>query len=103
MSELLGCPFCGVWNNLSVKHDDGLSWVKCYGCGATGPETTKYSGDDGEPATDWNTRAQQAKPVVTRVMIQQWADRHDINRDSTELRAMVEDAMTITAALSAGE
>ncbi|MBS4049013.1 MAG: Lar family restriction alleviation protein [Alphaproteobacteria bacterium] len=108
MSELLPCPFCGVWNNLSVKHDDGLSWVKCHGCGATGPETTKYSGDDGEPVTDWNTRAQQAKPVVDDAMVDRaliaWiGPLWSLLKDHTVKRLKRDMAMTLTAALSTGE
>lgn len=52
-SELQPCPFCGG-TKISARHDDGLAWKRCDGCGATGPENTKYSGDD---KPDWNTRA----------------------------------------------
>lgn len=74
MSELLPCPFC-CGTNLSRNHDDGLSWIKCHGCGATGPETTKYSGDDGEPVTDWNSRVASVQAEPTAWLVTRERDR----------------------------
>lgn len=53
--ELKVCPFCGGGDIISVC-DDGLHWNRCNGCGATGPETTRYSGEEGTECIDWNTR-----------------------------------------------
>lgn len=65
--ELLPCPFCGSVKIVG-RDDDGLFWQRCTGCGATGPETTKYSGEEGDPFTDWNTRADLARaPAVKDV------------------------------------
>jgi len=53
---LLPCPFCkGI--QIEQCHDDGLHWDRCKSCGATGPTTHKYSGEEDEPYNDWNTRA----------------------------------------------
>lgn len=49
------CPFCGGTEILSCW-DDGLYWKRCAKCGATGPETTKYDGEEGDPYLEWNTR-----------------------------------------------
>ena len=57
--ELKPCPFCG-WHNVQAKHEDGIFWHKCADCGATGPTLSRYSGEEGEPYTEWNTRAQLA-------------------------------------------
>lgn len=62
--ELLpNCPFCGG-NKITGCDDDGLFWKRCISCGATGPETSKYSGEEGEPYPDWNTRVSVSVPVV---------------------------------------
>lgn len=53
---ILPCPFCGGTKIVKCD-DDGLFWKRCTSCGATGPETTKYSGEEGDAFTDWNTRA----------------------------------------------
>jgi hypothetical protein len=53
MSE---CPFCGK-TELEPVNDDGIFWMRCRTCDATGPKTSKYSGEEGEPFVDWNTRA----------------------------------------------
>lgn len=53
--ELKPCPFCGG-REISVKHDDGIHWLRCDTCEATGPTLTKYHGEEGEPCVDWNTR-----------------------------------------------
>jgi len=66
MSELLPCPFCGS-DRVEGQVDDGLHWVRCRSCQATGPVTTKYAGEEGEKFSDWNTRTQpteQAQPVA---------------------------------------
>ena len=57
--KLKPCPFCGK-RDLSPVTDDGLAWVRCEDCGATGPETTRYDEDD---APDWNTRPVAGEPV----------------------------------------
>lgn len=48
------CPFCGS-TDLKKRRDDGLFWIRCDACGATGPENTKYAEED-EP--QWNRRAE---------------------------------------------
>jgi len=55
--ELKSCPFCGSSKIVATGDDDGRYWKRCISCGATGPETSKYSGEEGDPYTDWNTRA----------------------------------------------
>lgn len=57
--ELKPCPFCGG-NKIVAYDDDGLFWKRCVSCGATGPETTKYDGEEGDPYYDWNARADLA-------------------------------------------
>lgn len=54
--ELLPCPFCGG-RKTEACHDHGIAWTRCKSCGATGPALTKYSGEEGEQCTDWNSRA----------------------------------------------
>lgn len=56
INQELPCPFC-VGCKTEVCHDDVLAWTRCKSCGATGPALTKYSSEEGEPCTDWNTRA----------------------------------------------
>lgn len=63
--ELLPCPFCGG-HKTEVCHADGLAWTRCKSCGATGPALSKYSGEEGEPCTDWNSRA-SAQPAGVAV------------------------------------
>lgn len=58
--HLSACPFC-CKTELSRCWDDGLYWIRCVSCGATGPETTKRSDED---APDWNSRA-NAEPATT--------------------------------------
>lgn len=59
--HLSPCPFCNR-TELARCWDEGLYWIRCVSCGATGPETTKYSGEEGDPYFDWNSRT--AAPVV---------------------------------------
>jgi hypothetical protein len=57
--NLKPCPFCGS-TMLENSSDDGISWITCRNCNATGPITSKYSGEEGEPYFDWNSRAEQS-------------------------------------------
>ncbi len=63
--ELKPCPFCGGLKIVKCD-DDGLFWKRCTSCGATGPETTKYSGEEGDSFVDWNTRAGSQPPDEIR-------------------------------------
>lgn len=76
--QLLPCPFCGGAKTEN-HHDDGITWTRCKSCGATGPELSKYSGEEGESFTDWNTRA-QLQPASVAV-------------PANEVRKVVTDAM----------
>ncbi|HGM7407115.1 TPA: hypothetical protein ACKQGD_005800 [Pseudomonas aeruginosa] len=51
------CPFCGSKENQTVI-DDGIGWVKCNGCGATGPIFSKYSGEEDREYISWESRAE---------------------------------------------
>lgn len=62
--ELLPCPFCGCKEIDSIT-DDGAHWNKCTGCGATGPMTTRYSGEEGEEYASW-----QSRPRYTSLLLE---------------------------------
>lgn len=53
--SLLPCPFCGS-SDLTENQDDGLHWIQCDTCGSTGPELSRYSGEEDNPYVGWNTR-----------------------------------------------
>lgn len=55
-SDKTPCPFCDS-ADLEKCTDDGVAFTRCRNCGATGPCTTRYSGEEGEEFFDWNTRA----------------------------------------------
>lgn len=57
MSKHSSCPFCGSKENQTVT-DDGIGWVKCNGCGATGPIFSKYSGEEDREYISWESRAE---------------------------------------------
>lgn len=57
MSKHSSCPFCGSKENQTVT-DDGIGWVKCNGCGATGPIFSKYSGEEDQEYISWESRAE---------------------------------------------
>lgn len=59
-ATLLPCPFCKSHNIVNVV-DDGLHWVHCRVCDATGPSNTRYSD---ESSADWNTRSHTQKEDV---------------------------------------
>lgn len=61
--NLKPCPFCGSVD-VERTYDDGLSWIKCKACGSTGPATTRYSGEEGEPFHDWSTRSPSEISVI---------------------------------------
>lgn len=54
-AELLPCPFCGCSEIVGCS-EDGAHWDMCAQCGAAGPVTTRYSGDEGEECASWNSR-----------------------------------------------
>jgi len=58
--KLKPCPFCGC-NETELRHDDGIFWVKCLTCEATGPTNTKYDGEEGDPYVSWDTRFAEDK------------------------------------------
>lgn len=56
MSKHSACPFCGSEKSQTVT-DDGIGWVKCNDCGATGPTFSKYSGEEDREYISWESRA----------------------------------------------
>jgi hypothetical protein len=61
IDALLPCPFCGGVN-LSNQYNDGLYWIRCEGCGATGPACRKRQGD----TPSWNTRQAPSSDTLSQ-------------------------------------
>lgn len=58
------CPFCGKREAKPV-HDDGRFWIRCGHCGATGPATSKYEGEEDSDYCDWDTRLGTSEWLLT--------------------------------------
>ena len=66
MGELKPCPFCGG-ENIELEYEEEIIWYRCRDCEATGPTTTKYSGEEDEEYINWNTRKEPSPYSICEI------------------------------------
>lgn len=93
MQELKPCPFCGNSDTENCS-DDGIYWVRCKTCGATGPTVHRYPVDELEDSPDWNSRAlPSAHRIVPVELLEVWerAMRYErFGEHADQVRAIID-------------